>query len=88
MSLFVDTWGWVALQNKGEARHATVKAYYRDFRKRGLPAYTTDYVLTKRSRCSSSDFLWPRRRSRFSVLTMRQAGYLHVAWIWNPVLRR
>ena len=43
--LFIDTWGWVALHNKREARHGEVKAFYREYRLNAEKIYTTDYVL-------------------------------------------
>lgn len=42
---FCNTWGWVVLHNKQEARHKEVNLFYRDFRLREGIAYTTDYIL-------------------------------------------
>lgn len=45
MKLFVDTWGWVELNNKRSPRYQEVASFYREFvQKRGI-VYTTDYVL-------------------------------------------
>ena len=45
MRLFIDTWGWLALRDRLEARHHDVRAYYEDFRSTRGAFYTTDYVL-------------------------------------------
>ena len=44
-TLFVDTWGWLALEDRKDAAHAQVLQLYRDFRARNGQAATTDYVL-------------------------------------------
>jgi len=44
-SLFIDTWGWIALYNKREPRHKEATAFYRKFRLQGGKIYTSDYVL-------------------------------------------
>ncbi len=45
MKLFVDTWGWVELNNKRSHQYGNVEKFYRQFlQKRGW-VYTTDYVL-------------------------------------------
>ena len=33
MKLFVDTWAWLTLHDKREARHAEVVAFYRELRR-------------------------------------------------------
>jgi predicted nucleic acid-binding protein len=43
--LAVDTWGWLALADDREARHAAVRGLLADLWKRGGGAVTTDYVL-------------------------------------------
>jgi predicted nucleic acid-binding protein len=45
VKIFIDTWGWLTLQNKRESRHQEVKTFYNDFRQRKGIAYTSDYVL-------------------------------------------
>ena len=45
MKVFIDTWGWLALQDKREPRHQEVKNFYKEFRQRKGTVYTTDYVL-------------------------------------------
>jgi uncharacterized protein len=45
VKLFVDTWGWLTLHDKSEARHQEVVEFYRSFRNQSGLIYTTDYVL-------------------------------------------
>ena len=45
MKVFIDTWGWLALQDKREPHHQEVKNFYKEFRQRKGTVYTTDYVL-------------------------------------------
>jgi len=47
MSLFVDTWGWLALRDRREAKHEEVKSYFQEALQEPGPIYTTDYVLTE-----------------------------------------
>lgn len=46
MSLFVDTWGWLALRDRREAREE-VKFYFEKTLQEPGSVYTTDYVLTE-----------------------------------------
>ncbi len=41
----MDTWGWMALGHRGDARHPEVARLFRSLRSRRTPSYTTDYVL-------------------------------------------
>lgn len=43
--LFIDTWGWLTLHDKGEARHVEVRDFYRHFRRTGGSVFTSDYIL-------------------------------------------
>ena len=43
--VFVDTWGWIALGHRRDARHKKVKDFYRKLRKQRRPIFTSDYVL-------------------------------------------
>lgn len=43
--VFIDTWGWIALGHRQNARHREVKAFYQALQEEGAPCYTTDYVL-------------------------------------------
>lgn len=45
MKLFVDTWGWVELNNKRSHHHGNVEKFYRQFLQKRGRVYTTDYVL-------------------------------------------
>lgn len=42
---FVDTWGWMALGNRRDARHAEIAELFRSLRSAGCPIYTSDYVV-------------------------------------------
>jgi len=44
-AVLIDTWGWLALGHRRDARHQEVKAFYQALRKQGVRLYTTDYVL-------------------------------------------
>lgn len=43
--LFIDTWGWLALEDGKDPDHERVAQLYRAFRKENGRAVTTDYVL-------------------------------------------
>ncbi len=43
--LFIDTWGWLTLYDKMEARHQETTQFYQKFRSQNGIIYTTDYVL-------------------------------------------
>ena len=43
--LFVDTWGWLALRDKGERRHHETVLAFNGVRTEGGRIVTTDYVL-------------------------------------------
>ena len=45
MKLFIDTWGWVELNNKHSLRYQEVKNFYQDFLRQKGRVYTSDYVL-------------------------------------------
>jgi predicted nucleic acid-binding protein len=44
-ALFVDTWGWIALANAREPRHAAVQSACARDEELGLARITTEYVL-------------------------------------------
>ena len=44
-SLFIDTWGWLALRDRRELRHVAVAELYTRHRVQGGSVYTTDYAL-------------------------------------------
>ena len=43
--LFVDTWGWLALEDRQDPAHALVEGLRREYAERGGLWVTTDYVL-------------------------------------------
>jgi len=43
--LFVDTWGWLTLHDKGEDKHQDVVDFYINFQSKNGVIYTTDYVF-------------------------------------------
>lgn len=43
--VFVDTWGWIALGHRKDARHREAAEYYRNLSCTGERIYTSDYVL-------------------------------------------
>ena len=45
MAIFIDTWGWLTLRDRREARHREVDRFYREVRRRRDRVYTSDYVL-------------------------------------------
>ena len=45
MKLFIDTWGWLALHDRRDKRHAEAVEFYHWFRQQRGLAYTSDYVL-------------------------------------------
>ena len=45
MAIFIDTWGWLTLRDRREARHGEVDRFYREVRRRRDSVYTSDYVL-------------------------------------------
>lgn len=44
-ALFVDTWGWLALRDKGERRHGEVATAFKEALTAPDEIVTTDYVL-------------------------------------------
>ena len=44
-SVFIDTWGWVSVGHRKDARHHEVIALYKELRSQGGRLYTSDYVL-------------------------------------------
>ena len=43
--LFVDTWGWLTLRDKGERRHQDIAPVFESFQQSGGALYTSDFVL-------------------------------------------
>jgi len=44
-SVFVDTWGWLALGHQRDQAHGQVKQLFKEIRTYQVPLYTSDYVL-------------------------------------------
>jgi uncharacterized protein len=45
LKLFVDTWGWLALADRGEPQHPQVASFYAERTRRTGLVVTSDYVL-------------------------------------------
>lgn len=82
MRLFVDTWGWITLNNIRELRHKEVVRYWKQFLISGGTVYTTDYVLTE------TYTLFFKRLGNQRGLKAMQAveqnvatGMLHLVWM-------
>ena len=82
MRLFVDTWGWIVLQNRRESRHEEAAAFFREFHGRKGEVYTTDYVLDE-----TYTLLFKRLSVNQAHKALQyfdeatQAGYLRLEWI-------
>ena len=82
MMLFIDTWGWLTLRDRREARHKEVKTFYQEVQKQNGRIYTTDYVLDE-----TYTLLFKRLSysvARESVERLNEAvlnGYLLIEWI-------
>ena len=44
-SIFIDTWGWLALGHRRDPHHADVRRIYQDLHHRHISLFTTDHVL-------------------------------------------
>ncbi len=44
-TVFVDTWAWLALANRRDKHHKTVKKEYERIKAEGCKLVTSDYVL-------------------------------------------
>jgi predicted nucleic acid-binding protein len=44
-AIFVDTWGWLTLNDAGQCRHRDVAQLYRTLIAEKSPIYTTTFVL-------------------------------------------
>lgn len=82
MSVFIDTWGWLALRDRRELRHPEVSQYYRDPRRRKGTAYTSDYVLDETATLLFRRL--PFSTAKESLQSIQQAvaeGFLRLEWI-------
>lgn len=79
MTLFIDTWGWIVLQNRREPRHAAVKDFYRTFRQQSGQAYTTDYVLDETFTLLFKRLPFEKARASLQQIDAAiEAGYLQL----------
>ena len=82
MAIFIDTWGWLTLRDRREARHREVDRFYREVRRRRDSVYTSDYV-----RDETITLLFRRLpfvRAKESLQYIQQAiaeGYLRLEWM-------
>ena len=82
MKLFVDTWGWLTLRDRGEARHREAVDFYNHFHSEGGAVYTTDYVLDETFTLLFRRL--PFSQAQESVEILEEAvlkGYLNLEWI-------
>jgi len=80
--LFIDTWGWLTLRDRREARHKEVKTFYQEVQKQNGRIYTTDYVLDETYTLLFKRL--PYSVARESVERLNEAvlnGYLLIEWI-------
>lgn len=82
--LFVDTWGWVALQNPRDHHHDRVKATVKEYLSQGRKLVTSNFVLNE-----TITLLYARRvpeaaaRSVRTILSFDRDGFLIVEMITN-----
>ena len=82
MKLFIDTWGWLTLRDRQEARHQEVKNLYSQFRSHKGIIYTSDYVLDETITLLFRRL--PFKTAKGSLATIDKAikeGYLQVEWV-------
>jgi predicted nucleic acid-binding protein len=80
--LFIDTWGWLKIFGRREARHEEVAQYYRRFRKEGGWAFTTDYVLDETLTQVFLRLPFPVAVEKYErIEAAREAEFLEVKWI-------
>jgi len=80
--LFIDTWGWLTLRDRREARHKEVKTYYQEVQKQNGRIYTTDSVLDETYTLLFKRL--PYSFARESVERLNEAvlnSYLLIEWI-------
>lgn len=82
MAIFIDTWGWLTLRDRSEARHRAVDRFYREVRRRRDRVYTSDYVLDETITLLFRRL--PSAKAEESLQYIQQAiahGYLHLEWM-------
>lgn len=82
MNLFVDTWGWLTIMDRGEPRSNEVREFYSSFIDNGGIVCTTDYVLDE-----TFTLVFRRLPSRVAGKALDiidrgiAEGYLRLEWI-------
>lgn len=80
-SVFVDSWGWIALGHRRDSRHDEVKLFYQELCDRGVGIYTSDYILDE-----VITLLF--RRENFSEALQFLEGIFQSATIGNLIIER
>lgn len=82
MRLFIDTWGWLTLRDRREARHKEVQALYHKVRDQNGRFFTTDYVLDETFALLFKRLpFFQARESMERLDEAMQKGYLQLEWI-------
>jgi predicted nucleic acid-binding protein len=82
LRLFVDTWGWLALRDKREARHQDVKTFYHHFLAQKGIIYTADYVLDETLTLLFDRLPFYRAKESLELLERAiEQNYLRLEWI-------
>jgi predicted nucleic acid-binding protein len=88
-TLFVDTWGWVALQNPRDHHHDRVKAVVKEYYLRERPLVTSNFVLDE-----TITLLYSRQepeaasRSVKKILSLASSGFLDIETITTTRFRK
>jgi predicted nucleic acid-binding protein len=82
VKVFVDTWAWLTLYDRREARHNDVADFFRRFRSQGGQLYTSDYVLDETITLLFSRLLFSQAQEALSILDQAiKDGYLALEWM-------
>lgn len=77
--LFIDTWGWIVIQNSREPRHGEIRNFYQTRRDQKDVIYTTDYVLDETFTLLFRRLPFPQARESLETLDDAiQDGYLRL----------
>ncbi len=82
MNVFIDTWGWISLLSKREAKHSRVDSFYRSLRANHGLLYTTDDVLNETFTLLFRRL--PIQQALFAIERTEEAvksAYLTLEWI-------
>ncbi len=89
MRLFVDTWGWLTLEDKTELRHQEASACYRERVKTPGSIVTSDFVLdetlSRLFRHRAFDEAWRFARG---ILDSAKRGFIIIEWVTEARFRR